>query len=68
MKTYISNDNFYTQGRIGDREITTGVVKGLEFKTIDENEEIVYLKNVQTGTIILITKAMLFSPLFVEGK
>ena len=66
MKTYISVDNFYTKGLIGDEAITTGVVKGLEFEIIDEKEEIIYLKNISTDTIILVTKAMLFSPLFLE--
>lgn len=68
MKTYISIDNFYTNGFKGEEVIITGVIKGLEFKVLKEIKDIIYLQNINTGTIIMVTKAMLASPLFLEKE
>lgn len=68
MTTYISNKTFFTRGVEKDQEIASGVIPGLRFKVIDCEKDIVYLENIDSNAIIIVTEDMLNSNLFIIGK
>lgn len=66
MKNYISKKNFYTKGIYQDKIILMGVIPGLTFVIQKKENDLYFLSNVSTKSVIIVTEDMLFSELFVE--
>lgn len=68
MATYISNKIFFTKGLEDGKEVTSGVIPGLKFKVRSCENDLIYLENIDTKSIIVVTEDMLNSNLFIIGK
>lgn len=68
MTTYVSNKIFFTKGVENDQEITSGVIPGLRFIVRSCEKGIVYLENLDTKAVIIVTEDMLNSNLFIIGE
>lgn len=68
MTVYISNKIFFTKGFVEEKEITSGVIPGLKFRITKREENIIFLENIDTKNIIVVTDDMLNSKLFIIGK
>lgn len=68
MTVYISNKIFFTKGFVKEKEITSGVIPGLMFRITKRENNIIFLENIDTKSIIVVTDDMLNSKLFIIGK
>lgn len=51
-----------------EKEITSGVIPVLKFRITKHEENIIFLENIDTKNIIVVTDDMLNSKLFITGK
>ena len=68
MDIYISNKKFYAKCFSGEKEISACIIPGLSYKIKKEEDNYVYLENVDSKSYIVVTHDMLYSSLFIKGE